>query len=281
MEELYFEKLRKTQLEILRFLKKICMENNINYFLDSGTLIGAVRHGGFIPWDDDIDIGMARSEYERLIKIWKETYEDEKISYYLKCKEIDKTCAMPFAKLCKKNTKIVEHETNGSSGTHGISIDIFPFDDIPEKESFSFGIRLRIAKFLVVVSLYKNGYKGFKNRFRKILCGSFSWLPYHVINLFQYNTYTKYNNQMKKEMACYIFSRGYKSCHGDKEKVFGKGNEIEFEGEMFSCPVDYDTYLRTQYGDYMKLPPKENQKSNHRILEIDFGDGTKWRSQND
>ncbi len=264
-------RLQITQLEILKYFKDICDKNHISYFLDSGTLIGAVRHQGFIPWDDDIDVGMERIEYERFISIWIKYFKGTQSKYYLECKEIDPSVAMPFSKLRKRGTILIEKETQYEKEKPGISIDIFPFDDVPDKDRLIFKIKLKISKFFISVSRYKRGYRGFSSKWGKLLCWLFQWIPYRFINFFQHKTYTHYNNKGYNNMACYIFSRGHRSCVGDKEKVFGKGASIVFEGELFSCPVDYDTYLRTQYGNYMELPPVEKRGIRHRILEVDFG----------
>lgn len=128
-------KLQLTELEILKKVDQVCRQYQINYFLIAGTLLGAVRHKGFIPWDDDIDIGMLRSDYEKFIDIClhKQALGKE---YYLHCNESDEDYYLPFIKVKKNNTTFAE-KCNENIDTHkGIFIDVFPYDNVPKPVSF-------------------------------------------------------------------------------------------------------------------------------------------------
>lgn len=266
------KKLQSIEYEILLEFKKICEENRLDYFLIGGTLLGAVRHGGFIPWDDDIDVGMERSQYETFIDKWKSIYADQQSDYYLQCKEIDKTTPLPFAKLRKNGTCFVERETYGTNHHKGIFIDIFPFDTIPENVGLIFKARYALFKLFMSVSHYKNGYRNFSNKAGKLICAMMSFIPYAAINRFQFKTMTHYNGRGLTLITSYSSGYGFRKHCGDREKVFGKNATIKFENEYFSCPVNTDSYLTHLFGDYMKLPPVEKRGNQHRVLDIDFGD---------
>ena len=131
-------KLRKvqlTELEILEKIDEICKKNNINYFLIGGTLLGDVRHKGFIPWDDDIDIGMLREDYEKFINVCLKNGALGK-DYYLHCNESDDDYFIPFIKVKKNNTTFAEKNIENINTHKGIFLDIFPYDNVPKPHSF-------------------------------------------------------------------------------------------------------------------------------------------------
>lgn len=269
------ETLRKLQLiefNILEDFKKICADNNLHYFLIGGTLLGAVRHGGFIPWDDDIDIGMERNEYNKFINIWKNKYQYEQKKYYLQCKEIDERTPLPYAKMRLNGTLFVEKETETSSLHKGIFIDIFPFDCLKNKVSFVFKLKYYIFRYLMVVSEYKNGYRGFSSKIKRIITQIGSFLSYDQINKFQYKFMTQYNNENEcKFITSMASGYGFRRHCCQRDNLCG-GNTIKFNNDYFECPNDCDAYLRNLFGtNYMQIPPKEKQQTIHSVIEIDFG----------
>ena len=128
----YLPKLHNCQLIIAREIKRICDENNIKYFIIAGTLLGAVRHGGFIPWDDDMDIGMLREDYEKFLEIAKKDLGDD---FFLQTPETDKSYGLNFAKVLLKGTVLMEESTASNNAKKGIFVDIFPFDVAPLSEA--------------------------------------------------------------------------------------------------------------------------------------------------
>ncbi len=123
-------KVHKVHLEIVSEVKRICKKNGIKYSMIAGTLLGAVRHHGFIPWDDDLDIGMLRRDYERFLQVARKELCRQ---YFLQTWETDKNFVLPFAKIRKNGTKLVEKNSADVKMHQGIYIDIFPFDNLPRK----------------------------------------------------------------------------------------------------------------------------------------------------
>ncbi len=259
------EKLHSVLLSLMKELRDICDRNNIPYEMDGGTCLGAIRHHGFIPWDDDVDMAICRSEYERFLKICEKELDKDK--YFLQTWQTDKNYCFCFAKIRLQNTRIVEDFTKHTDTHQGIFIDIFPYDRLPEG-------KLRRKWFYFKNHLIKNmiwtkcgyGTDRHKKQIRyyifRILAMPFPvmWLKEKREKLLR-----KYNDTPSKDLFTGDFPRDV-----TQQKYFDRRAEYTFEGELFSGPKDYDGYLTIRYGDYMQLPP-ESERAVHTNYEIDFG----------
>lgn len=262
MKKIELEELKQIELQILIELDRICRENKITYYLDGGTLIGAVRHKGFIPWDDDIDVCMPRCDYEKFKIIIRDNYkyklldEDEPDYYY------------SFGKLVDNRTVLIEHDSIYHPRNLGVNIDIFPLDGMPE-DSYELDKHyddIQLQKKILILC----GSKGVKFRKNILLWWKdFAlWWPNRKLNMDELKykfrcTVQKYdfNN------SSMIISGG--SVYGRKDiipkKFFRGTTELEFGGHSFYTMSGYDGYLTHYYNDYMQLPPIEKQKSHHHF----------------
>lgn len=257
------EEIREIQLDLLLSFDDFCNRNNIHYSLAYGTLLGAIRHKGYIPWDDDIDLCMLREEYEKL----EEALPEELNSMYSFCTlRRNKKWSRPYGKFY--NTKTVEIEKSKDNIGIGVGIDVFPIDDVPDNqkkfESFRkkrlFLIQARTIKNLVVSkerSFIKNAYI--------IICRLLLILFSNRFLAKCIDKYARANN-----------NKGYKSVFRSCDTIVGKKSfskslfdeyvNVEFENNTFKAMYGYDLYLKACYGDYMKLPPVEQQISHHSFM---------------
>lgn len=267
----YLPKLHSCQLIIAREIKRICEKHNIKYFIIAGTLLGAVRHGGFIPWDDDMDIGMLREDYEKFLKVAK---TDLGADFFLQTPETDKNYGLPFAKILLNGTVLVE-ATAGSNAKKGIFIDIFPFDVAPQNEADRenhnkqtyFYKRLLLAKLNYNVCA-KNDYVKRAVYFALKILSAFYSHDKLVAKL--EGEITRYNNQQSEDIVNIGGAYGYKK-ETIKADWVRDTVEIPFEDMTISAPVDYIKYLETFYGDYMTPPPEDKRYNRHSVTELDFG----------
>lgn len=253
---------------------KICDKNSIQYFLHAGTCIGAVRHKGFIPWDDEIDIAVFREDYEKLLKILDQTNEKYYISNWKKRFDIDDETYTPKTLFCLKNTKLESISSDYEIYDFGIYIDINVLDDIPTNN---------IEKNFFIKTVYFVDF--LINLTNSIECDVYTskineWIGHRIKFLFKiFNVpnisakiYTKLikKYQGKSEMICstgegeYIEKPFPKSCFKDIISV-------KFEDLCVNLPNGYDETLKIFYGNYMEIPPV-SERFNHNWDEIDFGD---------
>lgn len=259
-------KLQLLILDIAEEIEVICKKNNIEYFMDGGTQLGAVRHKGFIPWDDDFDIAMKRAEYEKFIMACETDLDKEK--FFLQTGETEKYYGFSFAKIQLKGTEILEDFSKNVNIKHGIFVDVFPYDNLPDN-------KVERSIFLTVNHLLKNllwikcGY-GADSQKRKLsylllkLIGS----AFSIEKLKQFrNTYIgKFNSVQTKE----CFTSDYPRNHLDN-RLFLNKKKYTFEGEKFWGFEDSDSFLKTLYGStYMELP-LEKDRIQHSKYRIDFG----------
>lgn len=271
MDDYTLRKLQLTELDILIEIDKICRKNNINYFLIGGTLLGAVRHKGFIPWDDDIDIGMLRSDYEKFVDLCINKKVLGK-KYFLHCNESDEDYFIPFIKVKKNNTTFAERTIDGIDTHKGIYLDIFPYDNVPKQDSFKQKIQAIIVRNIHYAIYVKYHVYKLKDKRRKVFTWFLTLLPSKILKKLNNYFSTMFENKSNNK---YIVSLAGSSPYYEetllKEKLFPL-KEIEFENHKFFAFKENDYYLSQLYGDYMKLPPEEDRK-NHDPICIDFKKG--------
>ena len=257
MKEINTEELKQIQLSILCEVHDFCERNKIKYFLAFGTLIGAIRHKGYIPWDDDIDILMPRPEYEFFIKNFQHPFL-ETFHYNSKRRDL-----IAFCKVYDKRTTYIE-ESSQDYSCLGVNIDIFPFDGLSDNLNIAKKHVKHVMKWTNISVIKKMTTKHkrvwYKNLVLAILQSVLSVIPYrYVIN--KICGLMKYYDYNQSEYVVHLYdAQLYKIM---EKKYFEKLVLVEFEGRYFYAPKCYHEYLTTYYGDYMKLPPIEQRCSHH------------------
>lgn len=269
--------LQQAEFNILKYFDRFAKENDIPYFLYAGTLLGAIRHEGFIPWDDDIDAGLLRSDFEDFEqKFMDSSYKED--GYIYQTRKIYPFQTFEISKIRSNELNMTERMPKTQKGNHGPWIDIFPFDNIPDDEekrqeqykkvTFYNSI---LKKFLMIQVEPED--KGIKKILKKIIQWTnetfhqfYFFLPY--IFRKRYEWMTKYND-IETNYAADISYMYYKDFN-DFSKRFFKKEDLKtlttatFENKLFNIPQNYDEILSTHYGDYMTLPKKEDRKI-HKI----------------
>lgn len=267
--------LQNEQLKILKIFVDYCEEHNLRYFMAAGSLIGAVRHRGFIPWDDDIDVGMPRKDYDRFIKMAKDHFNGD---IFLQTYKTDPRYPYNFAKLRNSNTTFIEDTYQFVKMNQGIYIDIFPFDGVSKSKSKK-KPKWPYIKIFLLQCLFVLSFPRFFLRTPRLkycvtdILIDLVCLPFlifsigHVVNRIteavmhsiDIDKATYVANVQCGTIANIVFPRSV-----IEEEIYG-----EFEGIKVKIPKDYDTMLRTTYGEYMKLPPLEKQTGHHHHNGLD------------
>ena len=253
------DEIKTLQFDILCYVDSFCRSNGIKYWLDCGSLIGAVRHKGFIPWDDDIDIGMLREDYENFIKAFPGTSN----RYIFKSMEIDKDYYFAYGKVMDNKTVLYEPNRNGYK--IAVNIDVFVYDNAPDddrKMKRQYDMR-DVWRMLnnAQTGLHRktdNSFKEFAVAVSGVLLNIF---PRGYFNKMLIKNSKKYANKNTKRVGNFT-ANARMAC--DKE-VFREFIEVQFEGKSFPAPIGYDLWLKAFYGDYMKLPPVEKRVSQHEF----------------
>lgn len=252
------KELKSIEVEMLKSIHRFCIDNNIKYSLAFGTLLGAVRHKGFIPWDDDIDIMMPRADYERFIMTFQHPY------YKVLALENDNNYVLPYAKAFDDRTILIEKSELEDS--YGVFIDIFPIDNIIEdkKNIDEFHRKKKYLNRLFTlkrVSLRKG--RAFTKNITLAVSRVFL-LPISARSLaLKINNLVAKYSKVNSEKSGVVIPTDNKPKSIFPSEVFNSFTTLEFEGYKFMAIAKYDQYLSTWYGDYMKLPPLEKQVSHH------------------
>lgn len=273
MDKDTLRKLQQTQFEILQEINRVCTENEIQFCLIDGTLLGAIRHKGFIPWDDDLDIGMLRADYEKFLEI---APQKMKSGYSMIDWRSDPCYPHPMGKVIKRGTVCKENKRN-DHGEQGIWVDIFPFDNVSDlNRTFAWrAFQLKILRALIrAKSRYETWHTEDGFNFGKYMKN----LPFRIWAIFLdkkrlVDIYEKISNKDNDKRCKYIFENGV----DDYKKWTFKRDYLEnltlgdFEHCKFTIPEQYCNYLTEAYGDYMTLPPENQRENRHQIEELHFG----------
>ena len=258
------------QLQMLKQVREVCERNDISFFLSSGTLLGAVRHKGFIPWDDDVDIEMPYSDYCKFLKIAPKELGDD---YFIQTHETDEWFPRLYSKVRKNGTTMILKNEMHLKGHHGVWIDIFPQTFISGK------LDLKAKRILVSMSNWLLMNQGYFDQaistktdaeqgalfVRKITRA----IPYSFrrkIALFLEKLVFKKWSKEPKYIGC-VWGNITDTY---PISVFSSTCLLKFEDDSFPAPGDYKTYLKTTYGDYMTPPPPE-KRGGHYPVEVNLG----------
>ncbi len=262
-------RLQLKELESLYYFDEFCRRNGLTYFLLGGCVIGAVRHGGFIPWDDDIDIIMPRRHYDKMLRLWKEQ-EDER-RFVMLWPDGKTITHNPFATLVDTSVTLIKDNQKDLDIPRGIVTDIFPMDGCPDskiKRYLQYYHAMIYSLFSTEVIPSKHG--ALIRNMSKLLLSLFK-KPSSRARIYQ---------KAERKMSKYDFdTHTYctELCAGPHymknrypAEAFSSPLYHEFEGFSAPIPKGYDVYLRTAFGDYMQLPPKEKQVPHHDLYQLDL-----------
>ncbi len=254
-----FEEIRPLQLkqlQILKEFKRVCDKNGLTYFLGFGTLLGAIRHEGFIPWDDDVDVCMNYKDYVALDKACRKDLAE---GYFLQSKDSDPGSHMTFKKLRLSSTTLIHKDYAHKDMNHGIAIDIYPVFHVADDEKVrKKQIRCAILYLLLVVEEPPKNHGKLLKTGGRILLWFLKGKLGDKVKSYCYREMTKYEDTNTQHRA--MFYGNINNCRRVYPSQYFEGTVLKkFEDENFSVPVKYDEYLTFRYGDYMKMPPVEEQ----------------------
>ena len=271
-------KLKLIEIDLLDNFIKVCKKYDLKYYVIGGTLLGTVRHKGFIPWDDDIDVAMPRNDYIRFEKIAAKELPNY---IFFQTRNSDPEYYLTMGKLRNSNTTFVETSVKNLNINHGIFIDVFPLDYYPEniiKQSLidfnNLLLRFRFKKEMPIEAYKK----------KNVIGRTIDYIFSNIMTLFlpTVDLAYKYRYMLHRSCKNSRLWANYGGAWGKKEIVpkqwYGKGKEMQFENIKVNVPEKYDLWLRRVYRNYMELPPVEKRVTHHytEIIDVEHSYKEKW-----
>lgn len=263
-------KLQKKSLESLVYFDDFCKKHDLTYFMLGGCVIGAVRHDGFIPWDDDIDVIMPRRDWERMLRVWK-AEEDESRFVMLKTDGKSVFTGNPFATLVDTSVTLVKENQKDLDVPRGVVTDIFPLDGCPDGKIarvLQYYHAMMYSLFITEVVPTKHG--------KVIELGSKILLSLVPSRQKRTKIWKKHERKLKcyplktHEFCTELYAGPYYMRKKYPAAAFSKAEYHDFEGMKVPLPCGYDAYLKTAFGDYMELPPEEQRVPHHDLAYLDL-----------
>lgn len=264
MELTTLRKLQLVELEILKKVHAVCQEYNLHYFLVGGTLLGAERHQGFIPWDDDLDIGLPRQDYDKFIELCRHGALGE--NYFLQHISTDANYWLPFAKVRKNNTVFDECSVQNLNCHKGIFIDVFPLDYIKRNVGFCYHLKAKAIKKLNNIVKFRGLLAEPPDRLTKFLCRFTGFMSIKTLANFR----DSLCSTCKSGAFIINYGSNYKYPKQTMPKeIYEPASEALFEGEYFSAPNKSIEYLERLFNNWNQLPSEEERR-NHNPVTIIF-----------
>lgn len=262
----------KLEKQILGELLRVCNQYKLKVFIAHGTLLGAVRHKGFIPWDDDIDVNMPRDDYEKLILVSKEVFKEP---YFLQCYETDKNNFWGCAKLrySRATGMDLQDIPNNGISNNGLYVDIFPMDNVIDDRKLRERQSKKIEYYrkLMYAYVYGRYYDYFlyigKREWRRYKFLTHIYKREWVYKKFRY-WITKYNNIDTRRTGIHAFKTDYECCYWYKED-YEQLVELPFDNLYLPAPSNYDRCLKIKWKNYMELPPEHERGKKHMDVILD------------
>ncbi len=256
------KKLKEIEVDILKQFIKVCDLLNLKYYIIAGTLIGAIRHKGFIPWDDDIDIAMPRDDFNTFILKGQEYLPQ---NLFIQTYKTDGEFLLNIAKIRDSDTTFIEKTSKRLNINKGIFIDIFPLDNFINTPTFRIKAqkKIKVLKIAIGRKFYREK-SSFKLKLKQFISRFIFPSSKKAMDCFE-----KYVTNIPKSEYCNNYSSNYGFKEACPWQWFDNGVDVTFEGLTVKAPKNYDLYLKQIYGDYLKLPPKEKQVSCHDTDIID------------
>lgn len=263
LTEVQLRKIQLIELEMLEEVDRICRKCNIHYNIIAGTLLGAVRHGGYIPWDDDADVAMMRSEYEKFRDVCETELDHSR--FYFQDHRNTKGYRWGYGKLRRKNTLFLREYQEHMPYPQGVFIDIFPLDGVPDNY-FLRSIK-NFECFCVRKILWsKVGKIADKNSAKRFLYAILDIIPEKAVFYYYHRMIHRAGKKRTRMVRILMFPTPNRE-YGYYKKWYENSEDIMFEGTLFQGISDYDSYLNFKFGNYMKLPSIEKRKV-HSVSKI-------------
>ncbi len=267
------EQVRKMQLKGLQMtmcFDEFCKKHNLLYYFCGGCCIGAIRHKGFVPWDDDVDVFMPRDDYEKLKELWVDTPE-----YSIQYTTKDFLTENQFLTICDNNTTFIKTYQKDLDINHGLVLDVLPLDGCPN------GWRRKTQKlWALLYSLFIVG-KAPENHGKAIYLAGKLLLALVKPKSWRYRMWRLCERKMSQypisecEYITELCAGPHYMQNEYKKEWFRKAVRVEFEGQQLPIPVGYDGYLRMAFGEYMQLPPEEKRVCHHEFEVMDMDNSYK------
>lgn len=259
-------KVKAVELEILREFVQVCEQLNLRWYAGYGTVLGAIRHKGFIPWDDDVDVLMPRKDYEIFCKQAQKLLPE---MYFVQTLETEEEYYQPFAKLRRSDTTFWEKGTENDHINHGIYIDVFPLDGYPT--NWLAEKIFMIKRIIYNNFLYEEGDMKRLHGYRKIFVAFYRFFKGKLTM-----KEAAYKKEKLVKGIAYDESNLVSCMVEDTPKaeavakcIYGEGQTVPFEDTSIRIPSDYHEYLTRLYGNYMEFPPEEKRVPIHTCILID------------
>lgn len=260
--------IQEKSLEILVYFKDFCQKHGLLFYFCGGCCIGAIRHKGFIPWDDDIDVFMPRKDYERLAQLWPKEADPQ----YAYCRS-DKGHYLRslLSAVSDENTTFIKERQQDLDISHGIRLEILPLDGCPESRF----ARKRQILWALIYSMFNNNEAPTSKGKGAYLLGRFllalaptQGMRYRVWRLAE-KRMSRWPITPETKHITELCARYQYMVNDYPAEAFASAKWVEFEGLSMPVPIGYDTYLRMAFGDYMQLPPEEERIPKHEAVLVD------------